>query len=428
MNVFARLESEVRSYCRHFPAVFERALGSFLYDRDGREYIDFLSCAGAVNYGHNDPVIKGAVIRYLEANGVVTSLDLHTAAKADFIEKFERIVLQPRALTYKLQFTGPTGTSVVESAIKLARKCTDRSNIVAFTNAFHGMTAGSLSLTGNRSMRRHVLGGAVSRLPYCGYFEPTFDSIDYFRTLLADSSSGLDLPAAVIVETVQAEGGVNLATSNWLRALRALTQSYNILLIIDDIQTGCGRTGPFFSFTGAGIEPDMICLSKSLSGLGLPFSLLLFKEDLDRWSPGEDSGTFRGNNLAFAAAAAALSEYWTSPHLENHVARLEGVLEDWTARLAARRNPEIRACRGRGLIFGIEWAHPAHAREIAACCFRNGLIIETCGSESQVLKILPPLTISEETLRAGLQILEDSIATTITSSALRPDVRAAVHA
>jgi diaminobutyrate-2-oxoglutarate transaminase len=409
MEVFERLESDVRSYCRSFPVVFQRAKGSHLYDIEGRRYLDFFSSAGSLNYGHNDAAIKGAVIGHLEQDGLVTALDMYTVTKRDFLETFESTILSPRGLEYKVQFTSPTGTSVVESAIKLARKVTGRSNVVAFTNAFHGMTAASLSLTGNRAHRQQSSSGHVTRMPYHGFVDQNFDSIGYFRKLLLDASSGIDLPAAVILETVQAEGGINIASREWLRDLRLLTQAFDILLIVDDIQVGCGRTGSFFSFEDAGVVPDLVCLSKSLSGLGLPFSILLLRHQLDSWKPGEDSGTFRGNNLAFVGAATALRQYWRGDALQAHVGRMHDVVNEWATDLRARFPLVIRATRGRGLIYGLEMIRPADAGIVTRRCFENGLIVETCGAESQVVKLLPALNIQEDVLRAGLSIIEEAV-------------------
>ncbi len=409
MEPFDRLESEARSYCRKFPVLFSKAQGSLLFDSDGRRYIDFLSSAGAVNYGHNNQHLIAAIVEYLEHGGPITALDLHTAAKREFLLCFETLILKPRGLDYRLQFTSPTGTSVVESAVKLARKVTGRSNVIAFTNGFHGMSGVSLSLTGNRYNRQPHQHGNVIRAPFEHYVGAGFDTVQYLDRLLSDGSSGIDIPAAIILETVQAEGGVNVASREWLRRLKQVTEKHEILFIVDDIQVGCGRTGNFFSFETAGIVPDMVCLSKSLSGAGLPFSLLLLKRDLDAWKPGEDNGTFRGNNLAFKTATEALRRYWHDDQLTRHVSRLESVLRNRLEELRARF-PQISDVRGRGLIFGIDFRNMDVAEKITQDAFSRGLILETCGAEDQIVKILPPLTITEELLLEGLSILEDATA------------------
>src|SRR5262249_25771254 len=319
IDVFERREPAVRSYCRHFPKVFSHAHGTQLWDEDGNRYLDFLSGAGVLNYGHANPRIVRRLLEYLQRNGLIHSLDLHTTAKRAFLEKFEEIVLIPRGLDYRVQFTGPTGTNAVEAAIKLARKVTGRTNLIAFTNAFHGMSLGALAATGSRFKR----GGAgvplsnVSRLPFDNYLDAPFDSAALLERMLDDAGGGIDRPCAILVETIQAEGGVNVATAAWLRRVAEIARAHGALLIVDEIQTGCGRTGPFFSFERAGLKPDLVSVSKSISGIGLPMSIVLIRPDLDRWEPGEHNGTFRGNNLAFVGAEAALSLWQDARFLES---------------------------------------------------------------------------------------------------------------
>jgi diaminobutyrate-2-oxoglutarate transaminase len=405
-SVFEDVESAVRSYCRRFPAVFATARGCHLYDTEGNAYTDFFSAAGSLNYGHNDPHLRDAMVDYLRRDGVVATLDMYTSAKSAFLRAFKELILQPRGLQYRIQFTGPTGTSVVESAIKLARKVTGRSNVIAFTNAFHGMSAGALSLTGSRGHRQSVMAGPVTRIPYDGYLGPDLNTMDLLRKLLGDASSGVDRPAAAIVETIQAEGGVRPASGEWLRQLSKLTAEHGILLIVDDIQTGCGRTGTFFSFEHSGIVPDLVCLSKSLSGVGLPFSVLLIRPEHDVWLPGEDNGTFRGNNLAFVSATHAVRRYWSDNRLALRVNALSALVTERLARLKEAVSPLIREVRGRGLMLGIELCDPALAQAVVTDCFRSRLIVEVCGPDDEVVKLLPPLTIDERSLLEGLAILE----------------------
>lgn len=407
--VFEAHESQARSYCRGFPAVFARAKGSLMYDEDGAAYLDFLSGAGALNYGHNDDGAKRAVLDYLAADSLVMSLDLHSPAKRRFIETFQRVVLAPRGLDYRLQFTSPTGTSVVESAVKLARKATGRQNVVAFTNAFHGMTGVSLALTGNRYHRQAVHHGPVTRLPYDGYLGESVDTAALLRTLLADASSGVDLPAAVIVETIQGEGGLNVASVAWLRQLRAITREHGIVLIVDDIQAGCGRSGRFFSFERAGIEPDLVCLSKSISGMGFPMGLLLIRPDLDQWAPGEDNGTFRGNCVAFVAAAEMLQRYWSDPAFEMALRAKEAVIRHAIVAIAGRHPQRVRGVRGIGLMQGLEFIDEADAAAVKARCWRERLLVETCGARDQVLKLMPALTIDRDALQQGLDTVAAAV-------------------
>jgi diaminobutyrate-2-oxoglutarate transaminase len=407
MSIIDRLESEVRSYCRTFPAVFTRAEGSTMYDRDGRAYLDFFAGAGTMNYGHNHPVLRDRLVAYLAKGGIVHALDMTTEAKCDLLAAFERYVLRPRDLSYKVMFPGPTGTNAVEAALKLARKVTGRTQVVSFTNAFHGMTLGSLAVTGNASKRAGagVPLGNVIRVPFDGYHGPNVDTLSHIEALLADRSSGFDAPAAFLLETVQAEGGINVASERWLRGIATLARDHGALLIIDDIQVGCGRTGAFFSFEDAGLTPDIICLSKSLSGFGLPMAVTLMRPELDVWSPGEHNGTFRGHNLAFVTATAALEQFWRDDRLSTDVEEKSALARERLGRLAVRCDAEVR---GRGLILGMACADPALATAISRNAFERGLIIETAGAEDQVVKLLPPLTTTTEELIRGLDILEDA--------------------
>ena len=410
IKIFDQLESEVRSYCRSFPVVFSKARGAVIEDERGREYLDFLAGAGTLNYGHNPPALKAKLIEYLQSDGLVHGLDLHSVAKRRFLEVFDRHILWPLESHYKVQFTGPTGTNAVEAALKLARNVTGRTNVVSFTNGFHGVSLGSVAATGNDHFRSAagVPLGNVSFMPYDNYLGPDVESLDYMRKFLEDSSSGVDLPAAVIVETVQGEGGVNVASWDWLRGLEALCREYDILLIVDDIQIGCGRAGTFFSFEEAGISPDMVTLSKSLSGYGLPMSLLLMKQELDRWKPGEHNGTFRGHNLAFVTAAEAIRLFWTDTAFTRQV-KEKGRLMKKRLEAIADRYPSLELeVRGRGMIWGVVSERcPELAGAVSQAAFRRKLIIETSGSTGQVLKLLPPLTIETSQLEQGLDAIEE---------------------
>ncbi|MDZ7679457.1 MAG: diaminobutyrate--2-oxoglutarate transaminase [Acidimicrobiales bacterium] len=409
LDIFTTHESEVRSYCRNWPTVFERAKGDHIWNTEGRQYIDFFAGAGTLNYGHNPEPMKSALIEYLQNDGITHSLDAHTVARGKFLEAFHATILEPRGFDHKVMFPGPTGTNAVEAALKLARKATGRDTVVSFTNAFHGMTLGSLAITGN-SMKRQgagvALGNAVA-MPYDGFLDGPVDSIEYFEAFLEDSGSGVEVPAMVILETVQAEGGINVAGFDWLRRLAALCERHGILLAIDDIQVGCGRTGQFFSFDDVGITPDIICLSKSLSGYGLPLAVTLMRPDLDVWSPGEHNGTFRGHNPAMVTATAAL-EHWRTGNFADDV-RVKGQEVGDTLVEITETHPELGGeVKGRGMIKGIAFDDPAVASRIARHAFERGLIIETAGPDDEVLKLLPPLTIEPDTLREGLGIIAES--------------------
>lgn len=402
-------ESSVRSYCRSFPVTFKRALGSCVYDESGRSYIDFLSCCGSLNYGHNHPAIREPLLKHIQSDGLSMSLDLTSTSKNEFLEAFYERILSPLGYNYKAQFTGPTGTNAVEAAIKLARKVTGRTNVIGFTNAFHGCTLGSLALTANRHHRTAStsLLTNVTRVPFDGYFDDDTDTAHQLDRLLSDPSSGIDEPAAIIVEAIQGEGGINAASAEWLRSIESLAAKHGALLILDDIQAGCGRSGDFFSFEHAGIKPDMVVLAKSLSGYGLPLSLVLLNPEIDKWEPGEHNGTFRGNNLAFVTASAAFNNFWAEGQLRTSIDPISTNLSCKLEDLATKYGAEVK---GRGMMLGLEFKDPELVLSVQQRCFELGLILETCGPNDDVLKFLPPLTIQNHELTEGLEIVSQSIA------------------
>ena len=404
MNTFEKYESEVRSYCRTFPTEFISAKDSIIVDINGNEYIDFFDGAGALNYGHNNNYIKRKLIDYIQKDGIIHSLDMYTTPKREFIKFFEEEVIIPRGLDYKIQFVGPTGTNSVEAAIKLARKVKKRENIFAFMGCFHGMTLGALSLTSDTASRK----GAglplnnVTHIPTPYMFEG-LDIIKYLDKILTDDHSGIDKPAAIIIETVQAEGGVYVFDEKFLQGIRHLCDKHDILMIVDDIQVGCCRTGKFFSFERANIIPDMVTMSKSIGGYGLPFALTLLKPELDIWKPAEHNGTFRGNQLSIVAAKAGI-EYMLNEKVEDQVKYKEKIVKDFLDENVANNYPEVEI-RGIGLIWGIDVHDENLSSQIVKMCFEKGLILERAGRENSVVKIMPPLTIDEETLLKGLNIL-----------------------
>ncbi len=412
LKIFDRLESEVRGYIRSFPVVFKQARGSTLVDETGREYIDFFAGAGTLNYGHNNPIFKQKLVDYLEEDGIVHGLDMATDAKRTFLETFERVLLKPRNWKYTLQFTGPTGTNAVEAALKLARQVKGRANVISFTHGFHGLSGGSLAVTANAKYREAagVSHANTVFMPYDGYFGPDVDTIVYLERMLEDTSSGVDKPAAVIVETVQGEGGINVASLRWLKELQRVCHANDMLLIVDDIQAGCGRTGSFFSFEAAGIQPDIITLSKSLSGYGLPMSLVLMKPELDVWKPGAHTGTFRGNNLAFVTATAALETYWTQSAFASDIQRKERIARDCLENIVQSYPGAGLSVRGRGLMQGLVCQDHSFAGKVSAKAFENGMVIETSGANDEVLKLLPALTIDDAQLKRGLEIIDRCVA------------------
>jgi len=409
LEIYTRRESEARSYCRSFPTSFVKAQGSELTDASGRTYIDFLAGCSSLNYGHNDPDMKAALIEHLNADGITHGLDMHSDAKADFLTAVEEIILKPRNMDYKVMMTGPTGTNAVEAAMKLARKVTGRRNIIAFTNGFHGMTMGALSCTGNAGKRAGAGGGPLcgtTHMPFEGAFGDGMDSLRIIEEMLGNPSSGVDAPAAFIIEPVQGEGGLNAASPEFMRGIARLAKEHGALFIVDDIQAGCGRTGTFFSFEEMGIEPDMIPMAKSFSGMGLPFAALLIKPGHDIWGPAEHNGTFRGNTHAFVTARVALEKFWKDDTFQKEIATKAEMLREALERIAATI-PGARL-KGRGMMQGVDVGNGDMAGEICARAFEKGLIIETSGAHDEVVKVLAPLTTPEATFAKGLDILTEA--------------------
>lgn len=414
-SIFDRVESEVQCYARSFPVTFTKADNARLTDENGNEYIDFLAGAGSLNYGHNNPHLRDKLVEYISSGGITHSLDFHTKAKEEFLTAFQDHILQPRGLDYAVQFTGPTGANAVEAALKLARLVTRRRNVITFTNGFHGVTMGALAMTGNGHHRGAA--GAdlsnVSRMPYDGYVEGDFDSIAYVDKMLGDNSSGVDHPAAVIVECIQGEGGLNAARAEWLQRLEKLCHKYEMLLIVDDIQAGCGRSGDFFSFEDSGIKPDIVTLSKSISGFGLPFALTIFKKELDKWQPGEHNGTFRGNNHAFVTATEAIKRYWQDDAFSKDVKRKAALMDSYINEIVSMFPKGTVIPKGRGMMRGIACANGEIADQITSMAFKHNLVLETSGPDGEVVKCLCPLMIPDEDLKQGWDIIKTCFAQVI---------------
>lgn len=408
LNQVVRSESNVNGYAQSFPATFAYSRNDILRDNQGKEYIDFFSGAGALNYGHNNELMKDELLRFLDASAPVHCLDMDTVTKLRFLEAFDEVILQPRGMQYKFQFPSPSGTNAVEAAIKLARKVTGRPTVVSFTNSFHGMTAGSLAVSASQELKHsYIPAQNIVYMPFDGFMGEGINTMDYLQQMFVVPGSGNLMPAAIILETIQAEGGVRIAGVEWLRQLEAFTKEHGIILIVDDIQVGCGRTGQFFSFERAGISPDIILLSKSLSGFGLPLSLVLLKPELDIWSSGEHNGTFRANNLSLCTAIKAL-DYWRTDALMQEVAAKADTIAQ-VLQECLRESDHVIAVRGMGMIWGVELSSGTLADEVSTTLFEMGMIIETCGNRGQVVKLLPALTISAENLATGLERLKEVI-------------------
>lgn len=421
LQVFEDYESEVRSYVRSFPTVFDRATGSELFNEEGDAYLDFFSGAGALNYGHNHPKLKQRLVEYLLTDGITHSLDLATSAKRSFIERFQEVVLKPRRLEYKMLFPGPTGTNAVEAALKLARKATGREQVWGFRGGFHGMTIGALAITSNQ-MKRNGAGQELHHarmMPYDGDEENGLESLQFLEHELERCAQAGELPAAIVLETVQCEGGVRVARPDWLRSVERAARKHGVLFVVDDIQAGCGRTGKFFSFEEVGCKPDIVCLSKSLSGLGIPFALVLLDEKLDVFSPGEHNGTFRGHNLAFVTATAAL-EFWADSGFQRAVEAKALLLRDRLEELAEAHHEVDMHVRGRGMVQGIVFEDEDVAGAVSRQCFERKLVIETAGHQDEVLKFLPALTMDVATMERGLDIIEESLRAVIAERVAEP--------
>ncbi len=411
-DIFERRESQVRSYCRNFDTLFVNATGSEMTDAEGRTYIDFLAGCSTLNYGHNDPDMKAALIEHITRDGIAHGLDMYTDAKAEWLKAFEDIILKPRGMDdYRIMMTGPTGTNAVEAAVKLARKITKRNNVIAFTNGFHGMTMGALALTGNAGKRAGAgMGGSgltgTTHMPYAGAFGDDTDTVEQIEMLLENPSSGVDAPAAFIFEPIQGEGGLNAASNEWMKGIARLAKKHGALLIVDDIQSGCGRSGTYFGFEEAGIKPDIITQAKSLSGMGLPLACVLLKEEHDIWKPAEHNGTFRGNNHAFVTARVALEKFWKDDAFQKEISEKSEILNT-ALQSIADTIPDARL-KGRGMMQGVDVGSGELASDICSRAFEKGLIIETSGADSEVVKVLAPLTTPVDLFRKGLDILQDA--------------------
>ncbi|MBK3507300.1 diaminobutyrate--2-oxoglutarate transaminase [Pseudomonas sp. LF135] len=394
------MESNVNAYGTPFGKQIVRARNEYFFTADGEAYFDLFSSAGVANFGHNNPTIKARLMDYLQQDGPVHSLDFFTSAKADFIHLFETTVLPQRYRGYyHYYFAPPAGTLAIEAAIKYARNATGRREVACFTNAFHGLSYNALSLTGNATKRKSAYTdlASVLRLPYEHYLGTDVDAIALYEQLLNDESSGYGLPAAVIFETIQAEGGLHTCSGAWYEGLLALCARKGIVTIADEIQVGCGRAGGFFSFEALSqTYPDIICLAKSLSGFGLPMSLVLVKKELDTLNPGENSGTFRGNTLAVQSACFML-DMFASSTFRQQLTGNEQILRQAMAELAGRC-----PVRGRHMIHGIELENTATAKQVLEQLRNEHILVEQCGGQSRVIKIMPPLTCVPNNLQQAL--------------------------
>ncbi|MBX8802565.1 diaminobutyrate--2-oxoglutarate transaminase family protein [Ochrobactrum sp. MR28] len=428
----ARRESNARSYPRRFPIAVQSASGCTLTDSDGKTYIDCLAGAGTLAIGHNHPEVLDTLRNVLNSGLPLHMLDLATPLKDNFVTDLMDTLPAGLNGEAKIQFCSPSGSDAIEAAIKLAKTVTGRSDIISFRGAYHGMSQGSLSLMGSLAPKAAIgallPGSHFFPYPYSyrcpfgrGGTETTRLAIDYLERALRDPEGGINRPAAIILEVIQGEGGVIEAPAEWLQAVRRLTTELGILLIIDEVQTGAGRTGTFYAFEKSGVVPDIIALSKAIGG-GLPLAVIIYHEKLDLWEPGAHAGTFRGNQLAMAAGSKTL-EIIERDHLTSHAAIIGAELKASLQHIAAQ-TPYIGDVRGCGLMLGLEivdphgvpdqLGHHPHGPEIASLvqreAFYRGLIVETGGRHSSVLRLLPPLTITREEATRVAMIFSDIFA------------------
>jgi diaminobutyrate-2-oxoglutarate transaminase len=410
VNYLERFESVAQKYVRAAPVAFDKARGAELFDESGNRYIDFHSGRGALSHGHNDIKVCTALIDHLCNDRIIQTRDRTSVAKRNFVEAFVTSILQPRKLDYKILFTDPASGSAVEVALRLARHHKKRSKIVSFTNCWHGLTEGARSVTSKPPARNESLDlrSKTAFMPYCAYFGEPDDTVAYLRRHILDSASGLDLPAGIIVETAQVEGGVRIASTEWLKGLERLCREFGILLIVDETQTGCGRTGPYFSFERAGLTPDMVIVSSATAG-GLPMSMLLIRPEIDQCRQGEDIGIFQGNSLAFVAATELLSQ-WANGKVGRDIGAREKVLSEALEAIPARYPDRGVSVRGIGMAWGIDFGRTASAAVVSAWALERGLIVEPAWIKDEVLLVLPPVTIPEPVLREGLEHLHEAVA------------------
>ena len=408
MNSFEELESNVRSYCRKWPAVFATAQGSTITDEDGVEYLDFFAGAGALSYGHNNPVLVEVAVEHLRAGKLLHSLDTFTVEKRRFLESMQRYVLAPRQLDMVIQTVGPTGATAVEAALQLAQRITGNRAVVGFAGSYHGMSYRAASISASmagRATSAHLKDFVA--LPFVE--NVTDEDLELLDRTLRNTIDGQRI-GALIIEPTQGEGGARPFDPAYLRAIRERCTELGIIVIADEVQAGVGRTGSFFSFESSGLDPDIVCVSKSISGLGLPMALNLVRRSLDSWTPGEFSGTFRGNNLAFATSATMLETYWADSTLEKSTGQRGLAVRTALQNMSDEFGDGGFIVRGNGLLCGLDVGSTELAARIADASFERHLIVETCGAGDTTVKLLPALVINDEQLHDGLTRLSDAVA------------------
>lgn len=424
-------ESNARSYPRRIPIAIRKAMGIQVTDVEGKIYYDCLAEAGTLALGHNHPVVREAIEKTLRSEYPLHTLDLTTPIKDKFVEELYSVLPHSFAQKAKIQFCGPAGTDAVEAALKIVKTATGKRSILSFQGGYHGMTHGALSLMGNLGAKEKIPGlmSDVHFLPYPYEYRCPFgiggeESIKihqhFIERFLDDPERGVTQPAGLILEMVQGEGGAIPAPDHWANHIRNITKKHNIPMIIDEIQTGFGRTGKMFAFEHAEIEPDVLVLSKAIGG-SLPLAVVVYQEELDQWGPGAHAGTFRGNQMAMAAGLATIC-FIRENQIANHAAKMGELLQS-KLRLIQQATSSIGEVRGRGLMIGAEIinrhlspdhlgsypAHPELARLIQQECFKRGLILELGGRHGSVVRFLPPLIITSEQIEEITNIFGEAV-------------------
>jgi diaminobutyrate-2-oxoglutarate transaminase len=422
----AARESNARTYARNLGLVLKKAEGIYVTDVDGNRYIDCLACAGALPLGHNHPIIKAAIIDALDQNLPLQTLDIATPVKDEFVSEIYASLPPEFAKTAKIQFCGPSGSDAIEAALKLVKTATGNRAIGSFRGGYHGMTHGSLALMGSLGPKAPIAGlmPDVHFFPYPYNRYPIGDGAkkpdhslcsQYLETALSDPEGGIPPLAGLVMEVVQGEGGVIPAPDAWVREVRRITEAQSIPLIIDEVQSGIGRTGKMFAFEYAGITPDVLVLSKAIGG-SLPMAVILYHEKFDLWKPGAHAGTFRGNQLAMATGLATL-RYIREQDLTTHVSQMGDRFMCQFQQIQAAFPATIVDVRGRGLMLGVELSEFAstHSRQLQKECLKRGLIVELGGRNGSVVRFLPPLIISADEVDQVCQIFGEAIQTFVQS-------------
>ena len=421
-------ESNARSYPRKFPFSLVKAKGVWLEDVEGNRYLDFLCGAGTLALGHNDPEVNQSMIEMLMNDRPLHTLDLMTPVKDTFVHTLLSLLPAGMQGNVKVQFCSPSGTDATDAAIKLCKTATGRSSVVAFHGAYHGMGHGAMALTGNLAAKSKVssLMPDVHFMPYPYSYRCPFGlggeagtkaCCEYFERMLKDPESGITRPAAVILEPIQGEGGVIPAPVEFLQTVRRVTKELGIPMIVDEIQCGVGRSGKFFAFEYAGIEPDVILVSKAIGGTQ-PMSVVIYNKELDKWQPGAHAGTFRGNQLAMRAGTVVMNRV-SQPEFLAEVLE-KGEMMRTRIEALKKKVSIIGDVRGIGLMLGCEFVDPKGAKdslgalpgsgEIAARvqneCFKNHLVMEKGGRHGAVMRCLCALNVTKDEVEQMLDIFE----------------------